>query len=387
MRWPRTLLPASSSGGENVPTPPLPGDTVTRPPLTPLLPGRPDVVEPVARALVEPGGGQDGQHALAAAARDRPLARQRVDAAIGQRGAHDGQVAGADAEGALAGVHVGGDLGVAVHAPVAVRGGGRCRGCGSWSPPRTRTPRRPSPAAARRTARGRARCDSNFSSALSPGTRLVVASAPAFTMGFMVRSALSSMAMTESKGSPVLLTPSLRRASSGPRVSQTRANTKSLEMLWMVNSCSASPMAKTPPLHAGHADAEGVRRGLGQRRDVVGHPPLVEMRGSGRSRSSHERLDLAGRTGGFRSRPARPPGRSLRRVLSSSFGIVRVLRRSSLVRRSSLRRVVTSVTSSWVIGRELGDATQEVPLPDLRGACSSSGESLSMRNWLKARTR
>ena len=41
MRCPRTLLPAASSGGENVPRPPLPGDTVTMPPLTPLLPGRP----------------------------------------------------------------------------------------------------------------------------------------------------------------------------------------------------------------------------------------------------------------------------------------------------------------------------------------------------------
>ncbi len=41
IRWPRTLLPASSSGGENVPTPPFPGDTVTSPPLTPLFPGRP----------------------------------------------------------------------------------------------------------------------------------------------------------------------------------------------------------------------------------------------------------------------------------------------------------------------------------------------------------
>src|ERR1700749_4502144 len=41
MRCPRTLLPASSSGGENVPRPPLPGDTVTMPPATPLLPGRP----------------------------------------------------------------------------------------------------------------------------------------------------------------------------------------------------------------------------------------------------------------------------------------------------------------------------------------------------------
>src|SRR6202042_2234880 len=41
MCCPRTLLPAASSGGENVPRPPLPGDTVTMPPATPLLPGRP----------------------------------------------------------------------------------------------------------------------------------------------------------------------------------------------------------------------------------------------------------------------------------------------------------------------------------------------------------
>ena len=74
-----------------------------------------------------------------------------------------------------------------------------------------------------------------------------MASAPAFTIGFMVRSSLSSIPITESKGSPVLFTPSLRRASAGPRASQTRAKTKSLEMLWMVNSCSASPMAKTRP--------------------------------------------------------------------------------------------------------------------------------------------
>ena len=41
MNLPRTLLPAPSSGGEKSPTPPLPGDTVTMPPLTPLFPGSP----------------------------------------------------------------------------------------------------------------------------------------------------------------------------------------------------------------------------------------------------------------------------------------------------------------------------------------------------------
>ena len=38
---PRTLLPASSSRGENVPSPPFPGDTVTIPPPIPLFPGSP----------------------------------------------------------------------------------------------------------------------------------------------------------------------------------------------------------------------------------------------------------------------------------------------------------------------------------------------------------
>src|SRR5919108_2259589 len=38
---PLTLLPALSSGGANVPSPPLPGDTVTIPPPMPLLPGSP----------------------------------------------------------------------------------------------------------------------------------------------------------------------------------------------------------------------------------------------------------------------------------------------------------------------------------------------------------
>ena len=38
---PLTLLPAASSGGANVPSPPLPGETVTMPPPIPLLPGSP----------------------------------------------------------------------------------------------------------------------------------------------------------------------------------------------------------------------------------------------------------------------------------------------------------------------------------------------------------
>ena len=39
--WPFTLFPAPSSGGAKVPNPPFPGETVTIPPLIPLLPGSP----------------------------------------------------------------------------------------------------------------------------------------------------------------------------------------------------------------------------------------------------------------------------------------------------------------------------------------------------------
>src|SRR5262245_59564302 len=38
---PFTLFPAPSSRGANVPKPPLPGETATIPPPTPLLPGSP----------------------------------------------------------------------------------------------------------------------------------------------------------------------------------------------------------------------------------------------------------------------------------------------------------------------------------------------------------
>ena len=53
--------------------------------------------------------------------------------------------------------------------------------------------------------------------AVGAEARLVVAMASALTSGFIVRSALSSMAITELKGRPVLLTPSFRRASSCPK--------------------------------------------------------------------------------------------------------------------------------------------------------------------------
>jgi hypothetical protein len=82
---------------------------------------------------------------------------------------------------------------------------------------------------------------------VSPGTRLVVAIAPALTMGFRVRSSLSSIAITELNGRPVLFTPSFSWARSCPITSQTRANTNGLDTLWIENSTWASPTENSVP--------------------------------------------------------------------------------------------------------------------------------------------
>ena len=84
-------------------------------------------------------------------------------------------------------------------------------------------------------------------SAVAPGTRLVVAMAPALTIGFIVRSSLSSTAITELKGSPVLLTPRWSRAAHEPIAWQTRANTNGLDTLCIENSTAVSPAENTAP--------------------------------------------------------------------------------------------------------------------------------------------
>src|SRR5262245_14304519 len=63
----------------------------------------------------------------------------------------------------------------------------------------------------------------HFASCVVPGTRLVVAIAPALTMGLVRPSMLRSMAVTELKANPVALAPSFARASSAPINSQITA--------------------------------------------------------------------------------------------------------------------------------------------------------------------
>ena len=52
----------------------------------PALPRKPDLVEPVARGLVHPGGQHDGQSVVADIGVDDLLARDGIEAAIGQGG-------------------------------------------------------------------------------------------------------------------------------------------------------------------------------------------------------------------------------------------------------------------------------------------------------------
>ena len=59
------------------------------------------------------------------------------------------------------------------------------------------------------------RMNRHFSSTLAPGTRLVVAIAPEFTIGFVRPSSLCSIAVSELNGRPVPLTPTRSRSSSG----------------------------------------------------------------------------------------------------------------------------------------------------------------------------
>ena len=74
-----------------------------------------------------------------------------------------------------------------------------------------------------------------------------MAIAPALTIGFIVRSVFSSIAITELNGRPVLFTPSFRRASSWPIASHTRANTNGLDTLWIENGWVESPVASRRP--------------------------------------------------------------------------------------------------------------------------------------------
>ena len=117
-RCARTLLPASSSGGDTTAMPNLPGDTAMRPPPTPLLAGRPVQVEPLARVVVQAGRRHHGEHARHLGRIHDLLAGDRVLAAERQRRGHRRQVLRVHADRALTRVEIDGLLPVALDVAV-----------------------------------------------------------------------------------------------------------------------------------------------------------------------------------------------------------------------------------------------------------------------------
>ena len=81
------------------------------------------------------------------------------------------------------------------------------------------------------------------SSNVLPGARLVLAMAPALTMGLVRPSAWRSMPAKELKPRPVAFMPILALTARGPSRSHTRANRNGLETLMMVNSVVVSPVS------------------------------------------------------------------------------------------------------------------------------------------------
>ena len=118
--------------------------------------------------------------------------------------------------------------------------------------------------------------NSHLASLVAPGTRLVVAIAPALTIGFMVRSLFNSMAMTELKASPVAFTPSSR---CGLLVADGVAHQREDERLG--DALDGEAMIRiadreAPTAHTEDAHPEERRIGIGKSGDVVGDGTIVE---------------------------------------------------------------------------------------------------------------
>ena len=88
----------------------------------------------------------------------------------------------------------------------------------------------------------------HLASAVPPGSRLVAAIAPGFTMGFVTPSLPRSTAASELNGSPVAFAPIFLRACSGPSTAQASANTNGLATLMIGERAAASPAAYLVPV-------------------------------------------------------------------------------------------------------------------------------------------
>ena len=91
---PRTLLPCSSSRGEKTPMPSCPGNDGDDAAADAALRRQADLVRPFAGIVVHAAGVHHAEHDLDVLAAAAPLAGHRIDAAIGERRGHDGEIGG-----------------------------------------------------------------------------------------------------------------------------------------------------------------------------------------------------------------------------------------------------------------------------------------------------
>src|SRR4051812_30383018 len=87
----------------------------------PALARQADVIEPVARGLVQSRCYHHRQRIVTDSRVDHALPGDRIDTAIGQRRAHHREIPGADVQRALPGIEIGGLLSVAIDAVVALQ--------------------------------------------------------------------------------------------------------------------------------------------------------------------------------------------------------------------------------------------------------------------------
>ena len=124
----------------------------------------------------------------------------------------------------------------------------------------TRRPRRSRRAGGRRRPTGLRGSTAHFASAVSPGTRLVVAIAPALTIGLVRPSPLRSTAASELKGRPVALAPSFAaRRFRADRLTDQREDEglgHAHDREFVVGVADREDLAAGP----GHADAEQAAR-------------------------------------------------------------------------------------------------------------------------------
>ena len=106
----------------------------------------------------------------------------------------------------------------------------------------------------------------HFASAVAPGTRLVVAIAPAFTIGFVRPSGLRSTPASELNGRPVAFAPSFWRACSAPMSLANQGEDERLRHAHDREFMLGRAHGVNGAVGADHANAEQIARYFGQGR-------------------------------------------------------------------------------------------------------------------------